>query len=331
MIFFLYGPDTFRSRQKLKEIKAKFIREIDKSALNIETLDGEKLNVPDLEKALFTPAFLAKKRLVIVENLLSKNKGKIIQNEVLEILEKNDLADVILVFWESGLDDSKAKKSKAKKPGKRSLGLFTYLAKEELAQKFGLLDEYGTHQWAAGEFKKRGGKIQPQALKLLTDLVGNDLWQLSGEIDKLLAFTRGGEITAAHVGQLVKIKLDEDTFKLTDALAQKNKKVALKLISDQLKNGVTAVELLTLIIWQFKNLLIVKSFMAENGAGYPPTRLTYQLGLHPFVVKKAMAMARNYQLDNLKNIYRHLLGIDYKIKTSQINAEVLFDLLVVKN
>jgi len=331
MIFFLYGPDTFRSRQKLREIKEKFIREIDKSSLNIESLDGEKLDITDFEKALFTPAFLAKKRLVIVENLLSKNKGKIIQNEVLEILEKNDLAEVILVFWESGLDDAKAKKSKAKKPGKRSLGLFNQLNKEKLAQKFALLDEYGTNQWAAAEFKKRGGKIQPAALKLLTDLVGNDLWQLNGEIDKLMAFTRGQEISAANVTQLVKIKLDEDTFKLTDALAQKNKKVALKLISDQLKNGTSAVELLTLIIWQFKNLLIVKSFMAKNGAGYPPTRLTYQLGLHPFVVKKAMTMARNYQLENLKDIYQHLLKIDYKIKTSQINAEVLFDLLVVNS
>jgi len=236
-----------------------------------------------------------------------------------------------LAFWESGLDDSKAKKSKAKKPGKKTLGLFTHLAKEKLAQKFTLLDEYGVHQWTAEEFKKRGGKIQSAALRLLTDLVGNDLWQLNGEIDKLLAFTRGQEITVANVNQLVKIKLDEDTFKLTDALAQKNKRVALKLIADQLKNGTSAVELLTLIIWQFKNLLIVKSFMTENGAGYPPTRLTYQLGLHPFVVKKAMTMAKNYQLETLKNTYQHLLKIDYKIKTSQINAEVLFDLLVVKS
>ena len=51
MIIFLYGPDTFRSRRKLKEIKDKFIDQVDKSALNVEALDGTKLEMADFEKA----------------------------------------------------------------------------------------------------------------------------------------------------------------------------------------------------------------------------------------------------------------------------------------
>lgn len=69
MIIYLFGPDTFRSRRKLNQIKQKFINEIDKSSLNVELLNGQALDVAEFEKAIFTPPFLAKKRMVIIEDL----------------------------------------------------------------------------------------------------------------------------------------------------------------------------------------------------------------------------------------------------------------------
>ncbi|MFA6255260.1 MAG: DNA polymerase III subunit delta [Patescibacteria group bacterium] len=327
MIFFLWGPDTFRSRQKLKEIKEKFVKELDKSSLNIEILKGDTLETPEFEKAVSTPPFLAKKRLVIIEDLISKNKGQKIQKEILEALDKNGLKDTIIVFWESGLDGGK---SRSKISQKRSNLLFSRLKKEKYAQEFDLLTEQEVCRFASEQIKKRGGKIEPSALNLLADLTGNDLWQLNSEIDKLLAFRPNQLITVADVNELVKNKLEADIFKLTDALGQKNKKLALKLISDQLRGGTSPTELLTKITWQFKNLLLVKSFMESHGSGYSSSRLTYTLGLHPFVIKKTMAQAHFHQLPTLKKIYQNLITIDYKIKTSQIDPEVLFDLLVIK-
>jgi DNA polymerase-3 subunit delta len=118
---------------------------------------------------------------------------------------------------------------------------------------------------------------------------------------------------------------------LTDALGQKNKKAAVKLIANQFKSGVAPTELLSKVIWQYKNLLLLKSFVEKNGPGYPSQRLSYQLGLHPFVVKKTIGQVKNYELHTLKKIYRQLLKIDHKIKTSQADPEVLFDLLIVES
>ena len=330
MIIFLHGPDTFRSRQKLREIKEKFIKEVDKSALNIEILDGQTLEAAEFEKAVATPPFLAKKRMVIIENLISKNKGQKIQKEILEMLGKNGLKETIIVFWESGAENKPAKKGRSKTNVKRSSLLLARLRQEKYAQEFDFLSETEVDRWAGAEIKKRGGKIEPQALRLLTDLVGNDLWQLNSEIDKLLAFSQGRETTTADVENLVKTKLDDNIFKLTDALGQKNKKLALKLIADQLSSGTSPTELLAKITWQFKNLLLIKGFAEQNGSGYPANRLTYQLGLHPFVIKKTLAQTRFHQIDDLKKIYQRLLVIDYKLKTSQIDAQVMFDLLVIK-
>src|SRR3989344_1210892 len=261
MIIFLHGPDTFRSRQKLKELKEKFLKDVDPAGLNLESLNGAELEIPDFERAVSTQPFLAKKRLVIIEDLISKNKGQKIQKEILESLDKNGLKDTVIIFWESGLDGKKVKKQRSKISAKRSNLLFNRLRKEKLAQEFNLLDEAGVYRFTAEEFGKRGGKIGRQALSLLVDLVGNDLWQMNSEIGKLLAFAKNGEITVSDVENLVKTKLDEDIFKLTDALGQKNKSRALKLIADQLKSGTMPTELLSKITWQFKNLLLVKGFV----------------------------------------------------------------------
>ena len=114
-------------------------------------------------------------------------------------------------------------------------------------------------------------------------------------------------------------------------MGQKNKPLALKLISDQLKSGVSPIELLAKIVWQFKNLLLVKEFSENFGFGYQTERLTSRLGLHPFVIKKSQEQAKFYSLPDLKKTYLQLLETDYKLKTSQIDSEVLFDLLIAKS
>src|SRR3989338_3333538 len=60
VIIFLYGPDTFRAREKLNSLKEKFIREVDKSGFNLAALDGEKISIDEFNKAVATQSFLAK-------------------------------------------------------------------------------------------------------------------------------------------------------------------------------------------------------------------------------------------------------------------------------
>ena len=157
------------------------------------------------------------------------------------------------------------------------------------------------------------------------------MWQLNSEIDKLIAFANSNPIDQKAIRNLVKSKINDDIFGLTDALGQKNQTKALQLINDQIKKGVDPLELLSLIVWQFRNLLLVKDFVIQNGAGYPDQRLAFQLKIHPFVVKKILGQVGRYNYQDLKDNYQKLLQIDYQIKTSQINPEVLFDLLIVNN
>ena len=79
MIIFLSGPATFLSRQKLQELKAKFVRDIPFAAYNLVTLLGDEATPELVAKTLKSSAFLGSKRMVILENIISKGSKKTMQ------------------------------------------------------------------------------------------------------------------------------------------------------------------------------------------------------------------------------------------------------------
>lgn len=315
MTIFLYGPDTFRSREKLAALKEKFVREVDKSGLNLVTLDG-KLEFQEIRKHVTALPFLAKKRLVVIENLMTSKPSKQLQKAVAELMEDKAAEQTIIIFWEGEISA-------------RADLLFRKLSLEKYAYQFALLNGWQLKEWYQARSQQLKANFQPRALNMLLDLVGNDLWQADSEIRKLAAYGKNKIITPDMIKLLVKDKLEENIFMLTDALGLKNKKTALKLISDQLKSGTAPTELLSKMIWQFRNLLQVKGLLGETPQ-MSSYQLASQLKLHPFVAKKTLGQIGNFQLGELKDIYSQLLEIDYKIKTSQGEPEMLFNLLVVR-
>lgn len=322
MIIFLYGEDTYRSSQKLNQIKDKFIKEVDSSGMNLVTLDGAKLKFEEFNHQVKASPFLARKRLVIIKNLISENKSKEIQKEVVDLLNvewKNPQEDNILIFWESA-DHSKAKSKSA---------LWDRLIKEKFAEQFEPLKPVQLNSWVAKEIAKRGGQIDRNAIPLLAALVGNDLWQMSSEIDKLCNYCRTNAITAKEIEMLVKAKFDDNIFNLVDALGNNNKKLALKLMSDQFNLETDTLQLLGMLIRQFRILLLTKELTVDNPY-LGKQKISQELKIHPFVAQKAEQQAKNFTLEKLKQIYQMLLEIDLKIKTTNLKPRMLFDVFIAQ-
>lgn len=322
MILFLYGDDTFRSRGKLREFKEKFLKEVDPSGLNLTYLSGERLDLENFTKTILASAFLAKKRMIIIEDLLSRNKNKSFKEDLLNLLlEKNQRIDNILIFYESKKIASKDK-------------LFAFLAAQRYAQEFSPLSSAPLERWLRNEALSRGAKLEAKAVDLLISFLGNDLWQLSAELDKLIAYKFNLQerilndkaeviITSQDIKLLVKGKISEDIFALTDALGKKDKKQALHLLHEQLVGGLDPLQLLAMITWQFRILLLAKDLIQNQ----PQARISSRLNIHPYVAQKAILTCKNFEFGELKQIYQELLGIDIKIKTGS-DPVLIFDLFV---
>ena len=327
VLIYLYGEDTFSSRQKLKQLKDKFLKEVDPSGVNLVVLDGEKINIDQFNQAVLSVSFLSRRRMVVIENLL-KSKDKKMAEAVAGLIDKESVKDNILVFWEDQPADSKSGYKK-KSPKEQANPLIKKLLKEKYVYRFQPLNESQLHKWVNDEVKQSGLEIDNQAVKLLISYVGGNLWQLDREVKKLISYARAvtaKTILADYVQLLVPARYDDNIFNLIDALSQKNKKRASRLLRDQLDSGQNEMYLLTMIVRQFKILLQVKEIL-DKKPGYG--HLASLLRIHPFVAQKAAGASKNFSLTQLKNIYQKLLEIDFKIKTGWAKPELLLDLLVV--
>ncbi len=309
MIIFLYGKDSFRSKQKLNEIINHYKESLKKGFENLIYADANQIDFLDFYNNFKISAMFSEKKLIILKNLFFNKK---FQEDFLEESKKlEDLKDVVVVY-ESDLVDQRLK-------------IFKVLIKNCKSQEFNLLDNGKLKIWAQKEFDKLHRKINGDALSLFINYVGNDLWKASNEIKKLTDFTNGATIKKEDVELQVRPRIEIDIFKTIDALAEKNKKEAFLFLKKHLDNGDSPLYLLSMIIYQFRNLLLVKE-LAQKGLMY--ASIIKKSGLHPFVVKKNYFACQQFSFEELKNIYHRIFQIDLDIKTGKVEPETALDLLV---
>ncbi|PIS04833.1 MAG: DNA polymerase III subunit delta [Candidatus Buchananbacteria bacterium CG10_big_fil_rev_8_21_14_0_10_42_9] len=315
MLIFLYGEDTYRSRQKLHELKAKFIADVDKSGLNIDILIGKNATAQTIQQSYLTAPFLAKRRMIIVEDFFGLRPNKENCEAILNALRRQ--SENILIFWDGEI------KTPLHKPGKE---LLNNLKNEKLSQEFSALEPHELKRWLSKYCQDKNLKIESNALDLLLDWVGNDLWRLVNEMEKLKAYAAGKKITKTEIELLSIGSFDDNVFNMTDAIGKRQHALALQLLEDQFHLGINHLSLLATITWQFKNLLAVKSLAGENLNEKAIAKTTK---LHPFVVKKSLQQVSNFSLEELKLIYNRLLETDQALKNSATSPQALLDLLIL--
>ncbi len=299
--YLIWGQDTFRSRQKVQEIIDKYRQKAGET--DLIRLKGENLQSEDFFSHTSALPFFAQKRLIIVEDLLGKG-DKEVQKKIAQVLPTLP-ATTVLVFWEKG--------------GPAPTGpLFKLLNVPGKSANFQKLPPNKLPLWIKKKVAKERGNIEPEAVEKLVQYVGDDLWRMDNELNKLLAHSPR-IIKIIDIETLVEPQIKEKIFDLIDCLAT-DKKKAVRVLQKLLALGEEELKIFGMIVYQFRNLLLVKDLEENKGD-------LKKIGLHPFVLSKTRAQARFFTIEKLKIIYRELLNLDLAMKTGKIEprlALVLF-------
>lgn len=312
MLIFLYGQDTYRMREKLKELVEEY-KKVHKNVLTLKSFEEENLNFDEIKNEAKISSIFQEKKLIIFKNVLS-----LLKNEPRFMGLSNDLqkSDDIVIFLEE--KDFNGKNE-----------LVKFLMKNAKSQEFQLLNNDKLKNWVKKEFEKYQCQISDTALGKLIEFTANDLWQITNEIKKLVSYKKDGKIEIKDVELLVRPKIEADIFKTIDAISSRNKKQALILIHKHLEKGDPPLYLLSMINFQFRNLLLVKSCESKGELYINDMRiLSKKLKLHPYVVRKSIQQARRFTIDELKKIYRKIFQVDLNIKTGKIDPQTALDLLI---
>lgn len=334
MIGFFYGSDTYRSKQRLMSLKKEFIRRKDQKGLNVSTIEGANLTLDELRKVFLSTGLFAQKRLLIIKGLLSQcflkkdlEEKEELFKEIIKIIKKTRQGqDNSLIFW-----DEEIKEKQLNPLQKR---IYQLLKKEKYAEEFKLLTGLALKNWIKKQAAQENIQIENQVIDLLIKTNGDNLWLLKNELDKLIAWQllskKSQKICLSDAQNLALPEIEQDIWRLVDALGHRDKLKALKILSDQFKNGVDISKIITLLAHQYRTILKIKSYLQTH-----PVINQYQiaktLSLHPFVCKKGLIQEKNYTLEELKKIYQQLLKIDFLRKTRKIDSEMLLDLLIIKS
>lgn len=313
MIIFLYGEDTFRSYQKMKELEAKFIKEVDPSRINL-FVAHDKTNPEELRTAVFSPPFLARRRMVIIPNLLTANRE--IQNLLSEVVAQKQGEEIILVVRLAGASDELSIKELSKA-----------LKASKYAEEFKPLRGKALETFVSKMFKDVNGDVVLAAVQALVALTQGDLWQIKNEIDKLTAFAAGRKIEKDDVLKLVQGHFDENIFRLLDAVAEGRSSEAIRIFDEQISSGLSPFAILARLVANTRLFLAVRLDL-EKGKDMP--QIIRDLNLHPFVGEKVSRQIRKWDLNRLKSTYRQMLILDAQAKSGKGDILTLLSLFLAR-
>lgn len=173
----------------------------------------------------------------------------------------------------------------------------------------------GLFRWVKEQFARNHKQIHRQALSLLMENVGQDLYSLSTAIDKLSLYTGKRDIVdVKDVERLVGRDRSLSGFEFIDAIFDNDPIKALRILATLLKEGMTAQEILGLIGWQVNQFYCAAKLLNE---GLSQKEIASQLRIPFFKIDTVFDRVKNLRLEDIASGLNLILESDLSIKTGR--------------
>lgn len=287
--------------------------------LNYVKFDGNKVSVSEIQNACETLPFLSDKKVVTVyrahflsdrEDRESKKKFEDINNYI-----GNLPNHCVLIMYYVFEDDREKPGNNIKKLEKKAVVIRADKLKgEKLYRK--VMDI----------FDHRGKDIGKVELRFFCDNVDHNMDIIVNEINKLISYTEGRDITRQDIVDMFPQKSDNDVFDLVDFVSQKRPEKAIDIMSELMHRGENPLGILSMIERQFKLLFNIK-FGMEEGKG--KDTLAKELRLHPFIAEKLMVQSKKFTKAQIKKCLQLCIDTERTLKSSSFEKKTEMELLII--
>jgi DNA polymerase-3 subunit delta len=320
VFYVLDGDDAFSRNEELRALISR-TGDPEVGELNTTYLDGRSTDLNEIRHHCDALPLLGDRRLVIVTGLLERlnqtgkdRSASRLLRELLQYLPQLPATTRLLFVEAVALPERDPVVTLGQQTGQGHV--MTCL----------LPDGDALMHWTRKRVRLAGGEIEPAAAETLCAYIGNDLYQLDQEVQKLVAYTDGKRpITEADVRELTPQARIDSVFKMVDAIGRRDGKTAVRICRQLLADGKEPLELLGMIVRQFRLMIQAKELAPTLGTSEAIAR---ELGQRPFAIKKILGQTDNYTIAQLHQIYRRLLDTDMDIKTGRVDATLALDILI---
>ena len=178
------------------------------------------------------------------------------------------------------------------------------------------MPQRGLQKWIGEQFALHGTKAEPEACRALLELVGDDVYNLSSEIEKLATWAAGEQIRAGDVERLVAARAETTNFALTDAWGARDVAGVLRASEGLLERSgdprsKTIPRIVGILTGHVARIGRAQALEAEGIAAKDAAGMLKQ---HPYYVGKLYAQGRNYSPAELREVTVRLAELDHAIK-----------------
>ena len=315
-LYVFHGEEVFLLNHYLGQMKKLLLDELTES-FNYTRLTNETFDMQTFADAVEAMPMMAEATFVQVDDVDFFKFAEAERNKMGEILADIPEWCTVLFTYETA----------PWKPDKRFKKLWEAVEDNALIVEFQKQEQRDLVAWIQRHFLARKKRISGDLCVYLIEITGGTMTALSGEIDKISAYSGADEIKKSDIDAVTEPVLDAVVFQMTDLLSAGRYDQAFSKLQQLLKMQEEPIAILGAVGGHFRRLGTARTLL-DNGRNASELQKLY--GIPDFVARKAMEAARRFKPEFLRRAANLVLETDYKMKTSFDDNERLLELLILQ-
>ena len=318
------GEEDYLKKYYLSVLRSACISDDAFSAFNHIVFDGGDINFAELLEAVKSPPMFERYKLIEWRygsfNKLTDHEMEVFLS-ILQIVSEGDYAVLAFIVGEGEIDIGTPKKpSKLVKSidGKANILNFEKQSDAQLLA------------WLKKHFDKEEVTVTRETLEALLFRSGHTMSVLANEVDKLAYMLKSrGEstLTRAHVDECASSTVECDTFALSNAVLNRDKRGAYLALEEMKMERSDPIMIMGMLGKVYSELASVV-FLVADGVSQADIETT--LKMNPYKLQKYMSAAKKYPPERISKIVNELARVDTEAKYGGIMGYSAIDIFVAK-
>ena len=315
-LYVFHGEEVFLLNHYLGMLKKLLLDDLTES-FNYTRLTNETFDLQTFADAVEAMPMMAETTFVQVDDVDLFKLPEAERNKMGEILD--DIPDWCTVLF--------TYETVAWKPDKRLKKIWEPVQENALIVEFEKQSQRDLVAWVQRHFSAHKKRISGDLCAYLIEITGGTMTALSGEIDKISAYSGADEIVRADIDAVTEPVLDAVVFQMTDLMSQGKFGLALQKLEQLLKMQEEPLGILGAIGAHFRKISTARVLL-DNGR--TATELCKLYGISEYPARKIMDAARKFRPEFLRRSAELVIETDHKIKTSMDDPDRLLELLILQ-
>ena len=315
-LYIFHGEEVFLLKHYLGQLKKLLIDELTES-FNSHRFNNENFNLQEFGDAVEGMPMMAEHTFVQVDEVDLFKMPEAERNKMGEFL--SDIPEWCTVVF--------TYETVEWKPDKRLKKIWNPIDENALIVEFAKQDQRDLVAWITRHFAAHGKRISTDLCIYLIDITGGTMTALSGEIDKICAYSGAENIHRTDIDAVVEPVLDAVVFQMTDLLSEGRYAAALEKLQTLLKMQQEPLAILGAVGSHYRRIATARTLLDH---GKNASELSKLYGISDYPARKSMDAARRVRPEFCAKVSELILETDYAMKTSLDSPERLLEMLILQ-